>query len=72
MLDQILPPLGKTLVELPEAEQITGVSAWTLRRDIKLRRLACYRRGGNRGKIRLSLRDLESYLARQRTAAVGE
>jgi hypothetical protein len=72
VLQRILPILGKALLELPEAERLTGISAWTLRKEIKAKRLACYRRGGTRGKIRLSIQDLESYLARQRYAAIGE
>jgi hypothetical protein len=69
---QILPNVEKAFVELPEAERLTGISRWTLRREIQLRRLACYRRGAGRGKIRISIKDLEAYLARQRCAAVGE
>lgn len=72
MKRQKLPSLAKALLTLTEAEQATGISSWTLRRDISARRLACIRRGGRRGKILLSVADLEDYLERYRIAAIGE
>lgn len=66
-----LPSSGKAFLSLVEAQSLTGISAWTLRRDITARRLACVRRG-TRGKIRISVADLEAYLTRCRVAAIGE
>jgi len=63
---------GKSLVDLVEAGLMTGISSWTLRKDVNDRKLPCIRRGGKRGKILLSVSDLEAYLGKHRIAAAGE
>lgn len=63
----------KILLTLREAAALLGMSEWTLRRDVIDRRLACVRRRGRlRGKIMIMRGDLDSYLRRNRVAAVGE
>src|SRR5689334_17467191 len=71
-MDQLkLPSTGKTLLTLKEAARLTGISQWTLRRDVIGRRLACFRRG-RRGKIMITPGDLEAYIFRGRQSAIGE
>jgi hypothetical protein len=62
----------KALLDLQESGHLSGISAWTLRRDIQKKKLACYRRGGARGKILIAPGDLEDYLTRSRQAASDE
>ena len=58
---------------LAEAAKEKNLSPWTLRRAIYDRRLAAVRFGGStRGKIRIRREDLESFVIRSRTAALGE
>lgn len=69
---RILPKITKPFLTLTEAADLARVSHWTLRRDIRGKRLACFRRNGGSGKIRISPRDLEAYLLRGRQPAVVE
>lgn len=64
MHQHTLPPNGKVIITLKEAAEVTGIPAWTLRRHIYERKLACIRPGGNRGKILITPSDLHSYLLR--------
>lgn len=66
---QIITNNGKALLDLAEACQVTGISSWTLRKDVSTKKLACIRRGGNHGKILLSISDLEEYLRKYRVSA---
>jgi hypothetical protein len=64
------PKIHKLLLDLHEAGRVSGISPWSLRDDIHAGKLPCYRRGGPRGKILISPRDLDSYLARYRIGPV--
>jgi hypothetical protein len=66
------PYTNKTLVDLQEAGQLAGISPWTLRKDVPNKRIACFRRGGKRGKILISVEDLRAFLMTCRVSKVGE
>lgn len=59
------------LLTLREVSERTGMSIDSLRRDIRLRRLAVIRRS-KRGRIYVAEEDLKAFLNRLRRAAVGE
>ena len=68
----VITNFGKALLDLREAGNASGISPWTLRKDVHAKKLACFRRGGRRGKILISPSDLEDYLLRYRLTAIGE
>lgn len=67
-----LPHIDKALIDLQEAGLLAGISPWTLRKEVSKKRIACFRRGGKRGKILISIEDLQAYLMSHRLPAIGE
>lgn len=52
----------QTLLSLHQVHQRTTISDWSLRREIRAGRLCCHRRHP-RGKILISLDDLDAFLS---------
>ena len=63
---------SKLFLDLREASAASNISSWTLRSDIRNRKLAVIRRGGRRGKILIAVSDLDAYLQRCRIAALDD
>ena len=71
-MSQSTPAPTKPILTIEEAAAETIRSHWTLRRAISRRELATFRPGGARGKIYIRREDLNAYINRFRTAALGE
>jgi excisionase family DNA binding protein len=62
-------PAPMRLYTLPEVSETTALSASTLRREIRLKRLAVHRFGAKGSVLRIREDDLAAWLARHRRAA---
>lgn len=63
--------MGKAFLTLDDVSEIIPVAPITIRRAIASRRLATHQLSA-RGKILISVADLNGWLARSRRSAVGE
>ncbi len=64
--------VSNKLLDLKQAEELTGRDVWFFRRAIYTKRLACIKPFDPRGKVYILERDLWNFFARFRIRASGE